>query len=458
MSRWTVSREIKNIIIELTSKSYTFIQFVCYLENIDFSSGHSTYIDINLKSLFNYYQNKICKNCKFEFYNELKIHHILLYLSIIYMYFINDTYSTLLIFLNSTPYFQDGASFTGLTMTDITKSMFHYKQNASIQRQKESYPKKKIIEDFTIQKETYSDKKIKEDANINQKNIINTKVKNVPKMNAKPLKDNKKTSRVDINDIKRLIWEKYNGKLIGESGKLRGDGKCFCCLKNLQWGSVTVTGAHIIAESRQGEYTEDNIRITCPDCNSRTKGRGMAEQNMYGWMIKNNMPGLIYIDKDDKFKQFLNQIQNLFDRDVLEPLKLDTFFQTAEIFKDHPFLDVIINYVLQIGDENNQKKEIVEDEKEELLEVIRKDEISIKKLKEEIVKLKELNVKLKSSNNLKVILEEKIKNMSLLISQLNNQNNDILKSLEIQSITEVKSSEIQSTTDSKNNELTTFTF
>ena len=139
--------------------------------------------------------------------------------------------------------------------------------------------------------------------------------------------------------VKKAVWETYNGKLIGRTQKdLVGKGRCFSCLNEIKWGYTTSHGSHIIAESKQGPYNLDNIRICCSECNGRNKKRGMAEQNMYGWMIKNNMKGLSNI-QNDKLYQAKLYLDNLLKRNIIN------FDKYKELLEN---IDVKLDYILQI--------------------------------------------------------------------------------------------------------------
>lgn len=67
--------------------------------------------------------------------------------------------------------------------------------------------------------------------------------------------------------IKRLVWNIYVGETIGKT-------KCMCC----NWTDITQSSfhcGHVIAESRGGQITVDNLRPICQNCNS-----SMGSENM----------------------------------------------------------------------------------------------------------------------------------------------------------------------------------
>ena len=215
-----------------------------------------------------------------------------------------------------------------------------------------------------------------------------------------------KTSIIEINrtdklNIKKQVWEKWNCKLILEHGILKGKGKCFCCLLSIDWSSVTTHASHIIAESKGGNYYIENIRITCADCNSRTKNRGMGENNMYGYIIKNNLPGIINITKEDKIKQSLLQLDSLVSKNSISNDEYNILNNVINNFKDEKYLNITINYILEMGitDLINEgiKNEIttsVNDELSKLKEDNKKLKNIIKKMVRNVNELHEENLEI----------------------------------------------------------------
>lgn len=100
-----------------------------------------------------------------------------------------------------------------------------------------------------------------------------------------------------MEKVKNEVWSKY----CGETNK----GKCFCCTQELNRGSVFTEFGHIIPYCEGGEYTIDNIRPLCGDCN-RGKG-GMHEQNMIDYIVTRNKPGIIYLTQEDINKHVPNE-------------------------------------------------------------------------------------------------------------------------------------------------------
>jgi len=101
--------------------------------------------------------------------------------------------------------------------------------------------------------------------------------------------------------VKKAVWNKWCGST--------DIGKCFCCDKEINKSSVTKEYGHIIPDSKGGPYTIDNIRPICADCN-RGKG-GMHREHMFGYMIRNNLPGLKHLSKDEKYLYLYDETEKL---------------------------------------------------------------------------------------------------------------------------------------------------
>lgn len=91
--------------------------------------------------------------------------------------------------------------------------------------------------------------------------------------------------------VKQAVWEMWCSD--------RDDvGKCFCCHEPIKRKLGCHEFGHVIADSKEGGYTVDNIRPVCLSCN-RGVG-GMGTKNMYLYMIQKNMPGLINLKAHEK--------------------------------------------------------------------------------------------------------------------------------------------------------------
>ena len=71
--------------------------------------------------------------------------------------------------------------------------------------------------------------------------------------------------------IRNQVWRKHCGNML--------DGKCFCCHQNIAYECWEA--GHIIAESKGGKTTTDNLRPLCIPCN-----RSMGQMNMFDFMNK----------------------------------------------------------------------------------------------------------------------------------------------------------------------------
>ena len=95
--------------------------------------------------------------------------------------------------------------------------------------------------------------------------------------------------------IRKLSWKKY-GNIDCNDNKL---GKCFCCNESIRFDDSTAEFGHILARSKYGEYTLENIRPICIQCN-RGVG-GMFTTHMYEYIVTNKMYGLKYLTEKEKF-------------------------------------------------------------------------------------------------------------------------------------------------------------
>lgn len=71
--------------------------------------------------------------------------------------------------------------------------------------------------------------------------------------------------------IRNQVWRKHCGDML--------DGKCFCCRQNIIYECWEA--GHIIAESKGGKTTTDNLRPLCIPCN-----RSMGNMNMFDFIEK----------------------------------------------------------------------------------------------------------------------------------------------------------------------------
>ena len=79
--------------------------------------------------------------------------------------------------------------------------------------------------------------------------------------------------------IKTLVWNKYVGSSVAEAS-------CMCCRE----AKITCRSfhcGHVIAESKGGNMTINNLRPVCADCNLSMSTRSMNEftQEFFGWVI-----------------------------------------------------------------------------------------------------------------------------------------------------------------------------
>ena len=420
-----VINKIKNMssedryIFNLVKTDTTFIAVFKYLTD-DKEMPIGTFKK-TIDDIFEIDGEKVCVKCNFD-YAKLYEHHLILFLSIMCGYFAGcDNSTSFGTFLEQTPYFR----CKELELTHLLENVFFDKNKniPSYERQKEFYEKNMITQ--VSENKPVKNVSIQINENTSAKSVISQIPKN---------KTIRKVSHIKWDEIKETVWEQFNGKLVNDSGK----GKCFCCLKQLDWPSVNIHGGHIIARSKLGEDNIDNVRICCGDCNSNRLKRGMAEQNMYGWMIKNNMPGLINIKKKDKYNQCKLKLNNLLKREIISNAKnqflIDNIAYMFTETPDDPYYELTMNYILQIEDETRKKNDPLHEERDELLETIRKDTIMLTKLKNENVKLKEELDKLKqdSINKVKCDLETlklRLKKSNEMLMQLKKDNDDIISQM-----------------------------
>jgi 5-methylcytosine-specific restriction endonuclease McrA len=82
---------------------------------------------------------------------------------------------------------------------------------------------------------------------------------------------NKRRKKTIPKTIRNQVWRKHCGNML--------DGKCFCCRQNIVYECWEA--GHIIAESKGGKTTADNLRPLCIPCN-----RSMGNMNMFDFIEK----------------------------------------------------------------------------------------------------------------------------------------------------------------------------
>lgn len=95
--------------------------------------------------------------------------------------------------------------------------------------------------------------------------------------------------KLSKDKVKEIVWDKY-------CPGSKSVGKCFVCgcLVNRHHNNHVEFG-HVLAESKGGLYTVDNIRPICFQCNSGTEEKecgyikGMHEMHMYEYIVRNNI-------------------------------------------------------------------------------------------------------------------------------------------------------------------------
>lgn len=130
--------------------------------------------------------------------------------------------------------------------------------------------------------------------------------------------------------IKEEVWRIY------------GSSVCWCCqeqrinAKNKHFG-------HIIAESKGGLETLDNLRPICQNCNLR-----MGTENMYDFMLKNGYPMQnvsviehVFSNKSIKQRKMLKN-KLVFFIPMYQSSQSSSYYDcaigTKSLFKKHPYL------------------------------------------------------------------------------------------------------------------------
>ena len=91
-------------------------------------------------------------------------------------------------------------------------------------------------------------------------------------LNTSPIKEKYKKKPIPP-PLKRNVWHKYIGEDIGKA-------KCLCC-KLADITQMSFHCGHIIAESKGGELSVNNLKPICQSCNS-----SMGTQNMNEYIEK----------------------------------------------------------------------------------------------------------------------------------------------------------------------------
>jgi hypothetical protein len=166
----------------------------------------------------------------------------------------------------------------------------------------------------------------------------------------------KRVSESIKKKVKDEVWRIYCGNTT--------TGKCFCCNSALNKDSVTWHGGHVLAASNYGEYTVNNIRPVCADCNSNKNGRGMGTTHMYEYMVTRKMDGMDNLDdhqripwlygqeRKEKFRECdikLNELLKL--KVITESLRSELYkiIISSDHTKDRTFYKTV-NYIKSLKD------------------------------------------------------------------------------------------------------------
>ncbi|CAH6418173.1 Hypothetical protein HVR_LOCUS48 [uncultured virus] len=104
-------------------------------------------------------------------------------------------------------------------------------------------------------------------------NITNSK-----QTNPKTTKNDKhKRDRIP-SDVRNNVWLRYHGE--------RNQGNCYCCAAIIDRYHGGWHCSHVIADTKNGEETVENLRTCCQHCNL-----SMGDQNLYVYIQKKNLSG-----------------------------------------------------------------------------------------------------------------------------------------------------------------------
>lgn len=128
--------------------------------------------------------------------------------------------------------------------------------------------------------EVHSDKNINSINSINPINPINTINPTTP-IPINPIKQTKQTKhKKDLipRKVRNEVWIKYHGQT-----EL---GICYCCGISITRYRAGWHCSHVIADSKGGQETVENLRTCCRHCNL-----SMGNQNLYTYMKEHDMKG-----------------------------------------------------------------------------------------------------------------------------------------------------------------------
>jgi hypothetical protein len=117
-----------------------------------------------------------------------------------------------------------------------------------------------------------------DDKSENNSDSDSNKILNDVVIDSKEQKLNKKKKKIP-KTIKNLVWDTYIGEDLGS-------GPCYVCSKKIN--AKDFECGHIIAESKGGDITVDNLRPVCRTCNGSVGSMNMDEfKKIYFKSIKN---------------------------------------------------------------------------------------------------------------------------------------------------------------------------
>ena len=125
-------------------------------------------------------------------------------------------------------------------------------------------------------------------------------VTNILTWTYRPTIEPKKKNQIPKN-IRNAVWEKYH--------KNKNYGKCYICNVDIKKHNKGWHACHVIAHSKGGKNTIENLRTGCMKCNL-----SMSNQNLYVYIQDNNMKGAGRNNVKKYFREHPDQLHDKIEK------------------------------------------------------------------------------------------------------------------------------------------------
>ena len=122
------------------------------------------------------------------------------------------------------------------------------------------------------------------------------------KTGTKIVKKKRQNKKKITKNLRANVWKTYMGDV--------SEAPCFCCRKNKIKALDGYECGHVIAESKGGETTLENLRPICHECNRNGNG-GMGTQNMRDYIESKYPQHLKAFDANEKSTEKTSWFQSI---------------------------------------------------------------------------------------------------------------------------------------------------